>query len=172
MAAITPVAPDSTASFVEAVQPVRQNGSNAEQRLLDYVARFQAEGLAKGQHLANPAAISGEALKSLKGYFERASTLQDSAARKVQRMSESGEGTAQSGGQLTPLPGGPARERLEPAIHRAGEPAQRVEAVSDNELSRLVDVLVETTRFTMDTSLITAAGNNIARSATTLTRGQ
>ena len=171
MAAMVPVAPNGTGTSVQPVQHVGQNGMSAEQQMLDYIMRFQAEGLAKGQNLANPSAISGEALKSLKGYFERANALQDRATGKVQKMSESAEGKVETG-QLPALPGGPARERLEPAVQRTDVPAQRVEAVSDSELSRLVEVLVETTRFSMDTALITAAGNNIGKSATTLTRGQ
>jgi hypothetical protein len=176
MAAVTPVAPNSTATIegsIEAINPVRQGGPTSEQKLLDYIARFQAEGLARAQHLANPAAMSGEALKALNGYFERATALQDAAARKVHVMSEQGDGLLSGGSkELATLPGGPARERLEPAVHRAGAPGQKVEAISDAELNRAVDALMEVLRYSMDTAMVTTATNNISKSATTLTRGQ
>jgi hypothetical protein len=176
MTAVTPVAPNSTATVegaIESVNPVRQSGPTSEQRLLDYIARFQAEGLARAQHLANPAAMSGEALKALNGYFERATALQDAAARKVQVMSDQGDGAASgTGKELATLPGGPARERLEPAIHRASAPGQKIEAITEAKMSRAVDALMEVLRYSMDTAMVTTATNNISKSATTLTRGQ
>lgn len=175
MNAVTPVAPQTPVplqSAADAVSPLPQNGLTAEQRLLDYIARFQAEGLARGQHLGNPAAMSGEALKSLKGYFERATALQDRASGKVGAMSESADGVmANTESQLPALPGGPARERLEPARNAEG-PAQRVDSISDAELNRTVDALMEVLRYSMETSMITTATGNISKSATTLTRGQ
>jgi hypothetical protein len=176
MSAVTPVAPHGAAPMQSQVDaaPSGQNGQMTEQRLLDYITRFQAEGLAKAQHLANPAALSGEALKTLNGYFERANALQDSAARKARVMSESSDGMFSNGTaqQLPALPGGPARERLEPATRSGNLPAQQVEGVTDAELSRTVDVLVEVMRYGMEASMISTATSNVSKSAMTLTRGQ
>jgi hypothetical protein len=175
MSSVTPVAPSGAAPMQSPADaaPSSQNGPMTEQRLLDYIMRFQAEGLAKAQHLANPAAISGEALKALNGYFERATALQENAARKARVMSESSDGMLSSANNpLVPLPGGPAREHLEPAMRPAGMPAQKVEGITDAELNRAVDALVEVMRYSMETSMITTATNNVTKSAMTLTRGQ
>ena len=173
MEAVTSVAQGGAASLQPPVEPVGQNGPTSEQKLVDYVMRFQAEGLARAQHLANPAAISGEAVQALKGYLERASALYDSAARKARVMSESGDGLMTKGSnQLAVLPGGPARERLEPAVHASGEPVQKPENITDAELGQAVDVLVDVLRYSMETAMVSTATNNVSKSAMTLTRGQ
>src|SRR5688572_7782759 len=94
MTATTPISPSAAAPMQsqQAVEPI-QNNPTAEQKLMEYIARFQAQGLASAQHLGNPAAISGEALKSLKGYFERATSLQDKARAKEKVMSNQGDDT-------------------------------------------------------------------------------
>jgi hypothetical protein len=175
MTAVPPVAQNGAASLqspVEAAPPTGGNGPSVmEQKLLDYMMRFQAEGLGKAQHLANPAALSGEALKALKGYFERSSAVADSAARKANVMSESGDGML-TNGNLPALSGGPARERLDAASRTSGGPAEKVEGLTDAELSRTVDALMEVMRYSMETSMITTATNNITKSAMSLTRGQ
>ncbi len=176
MDALSPVAQNRTMpteTTALAVTSVRENGPITEQRLLDYLMRFQAEGLVKAQHLANPAAMSGEAIMALKGYFERTSALYDSAARKAQVMNESGDGIMSGGNnQLPALPAGPARERLEPTMSQTGLPAERVAGITDAELSRAVNMLVEIMHYGMETAMVTTATNNVSKSAMTLTRGQ
>lgn len=172
MTAVTPVSPDIATPLPAAQSVPGQNTLTAEQRLLDYILRFQAEGLASGQQLGNPAALSGEALKSLKSYFERANGLQENAARKVRAMSN-GEGIAAQGDvQLPALPGGPAREVLEPAIRRNEAVGEKVAGITDAELTNAVDALMRVLQYGMETAMVTTATNNISKSATTLTRGQ
>ena len=171
MAALNPVAPQN-AALPNAGGVGQQTASpTMEQRLLDYISRYQAEGLAKGQHLSNPAALGGEALKSLKGYFERATALQESWAKKAQVMSENGEGILSSGNmQLTSLPGGPASARLEPAMAKSGS-AEKVQGISDNDLERTVEALMQVMQYSVETTLISTATNNVSKSAMTLIRG-
>lgn len=172
MTAVTPVSPDISTPLSPAQSVPGQNSLTAEQRLLDYILRFQAEGLTSGQQLGNPAALSGEALKALKSYFERANGLQENAARKVRAMSN-GEGIMPQGDvQLPALPGGPARELLEPAVRRSEGVAEKVAGITDAELNHAVDALMRVLQYGMETAMVTTATNNISKSATTLTRGQ
>ena len=173
MAAVNPVAPES-AALPNTIGAAQQDVPlTLEQKLLDYIARHQAEGLAKGQHLGNPAALGGEALKTLKGYFERATALQESWARKAHVMSENGEGILSSGGgQLATLPGGPASKRLEPGVVRAGGAGEKIAGITDADLDRTVEALMQVMRYSMETGMITTATNNVSKSATTLLRGQ
>lgn len=174
MAVVTPVAQNGVAPS-QAMTPGAPGGNTvtAEQTLLDYVARFQAEGLASRQGLANPAALSGEALKALKGYFDRATDLQDSAVRKAQMMSENGSDLVpRSEGEVSTLPGGPARENLEPAAAQIEASADKVSGISNAELDQTIEALMTVLHYGMETSLIASASHNISRSGNTLLRGQ
>lgn len=172
MAAVNPVAPQS-AALPSTVGVAQQDMPlTLEQKLLDYIARNQAEGLAKGEHLGNPAALGGEALKSLKGYFERTTSLQESWARKARIMTENGEGNLSKGGtQLAVLQSGPASERLEPAMAK-GSPGEKIAGITEADLDRTVEALMQVMRYGMETGMITTATGNVSKSATTLTRGQ
>jgi hypothetical protein len=172
MAAVNPVAPQS-AQMPENVGVVQKDTPiTFEQNLLNYIANHQAEGLAKGQHLGNPAALGGEALKSLKGYFERGTALQDGWARKVRIMSENGEGTPSAGGvQLASLPGGPANEQLEPAMAKSGA-GEKIAGITDSELGRTVEALMKVMEYGVETNMITSATHNVSKSITSLIHGQ
>jgi hypothetical protein len=173
MTAVNPVAPQSVAlpGTVGAAQ--QEMPLTFEQKLLDYIARHQAEGLARGQHLGNPAALGGEALKSLKGYFERATALQESWARKAHVVSENREGMKPAGGglQLASLPGGPASDRMEPVMPKSGS-GEKIASVSDAELDRTVDALMQIMHFTVETNMLTSATHNVSKSVMTLIHGQ
>lgn len=171
MAAVNPVAPGAVPP--ETVGLAQKEAPALEHKLLDYIARHQAEGLAKGQHLGNPAALGGEALKSLKGYFERATALQDNAVRKANMMKESGEGvqSATGGMQLASLPSGPAGQRMDPVMAKSG-PGEKIAPVTDMDLERTVEALVQAMQYGVETSLISAATNNVTKSAMTLLHGQ
>jgi hypothetical protein len=176
MAAVTPVSPNNSLPLqpVDPAGPAK-NSLTAEQRLMDYIARFQAEGLARGQHLANPAALGGEALKALNGYFERATALQENAARKARAMSDdNSEIKAQDGAtQIAQLPAGPASDRLEPIAEIGEAPVERkVSGITDAELDRTVEALMAVMGYGVETSMITTATNNISKSSSTLIRGQ
>jgi hypothetical protein len=168
MAAVNPIASQSTA-LPNPVGVAEQNMPlSGEQKLLDYIAGHQAEGLAKAQHLGNPAALGGEALKSLKGYFERGTALQESWARKARVMSENGEG---GGVQLASLPAGPASEWLEPVAAKRGA-GEKIASISDTELQRTVDVLMKMMNYSVETNMITSATHNVSKSVMTLIHGQ
>jgi len=172
MTAVNPVTPQSVAVPNAASADPQSAPLTREQTLLDYIAQHQAEGLAKSQHLGNPAALSGEALKSLKGYFERATALQESSARKAHVMSENGEGILANGGtQLATLPNGPASSQIEPAMGKT-DSTEKVASISDTQLERTVDALMQVMRFGVETNFITSATHNASKSVTTLIHGQ
>lgn len=173
MAAATPVSPfaASPTQSPQAMEP-SQNGLTAEQRLIDYIVRFQAQGLASAQHLGNPAAISGEALKALKGYFERAAGLQDRLSEKGKGMSSTGDdGAMLTEAQLPDLPAGPARAPFEPTS-RIEEVGEKTENLSLVELQRVMDVMLEIMHYSLETSMVTSATGNVSKSVSTLMRGQ
>lgn len=172
MAAVNPVAPQSSVP-AETVGVAQKEAPSLEHKLLDYIARHQAEGLAKGQQLGNPAALGGEALKSLKGYFERATALQDSAVRKANMKKESVEGaqSATGGLQLTSLPSGPAGQHMDPVMAKSGS-GERIASISDTDLERTVEALVQSMHYSVETTLISTATNNVTKSAMTLLHGQ
>jgi hypothetical protein len=172
MAAINPVAAENAALPSPAGVAQQDMPLTLEQRLLDYIARHQAEGLAKGQHFANPAALGGEALKSLKGYFERATALQESWARKANVMSKNREAMGSAGGlQLASLPGGPASERMEPTEPKRGA-GEKIAGITDAELNRTVEQLMEMMQYSVETNMLTSVTHNVSKSVMTLIHGQ
>ncbi len=173
MTPATPI-PPSAASPTQSPQAMEssQNGLTAEQRLIDYIVRFQAQGLASAQHLGNPAAISGEALKALKGYLERAAALQDKLSEKGTGMSSTGDdGAFLTEAQLPDLPAGPARAPFEPTSRIEGV-GGRTESLSMVELQRVMDVMLEIMHYSLETSMVTSATGNVSKSVSTLIRGQ
>ena len=173
MTAAMPVSPNAASPTLssQTIQPA-QNGLTAEQKLLDYIMRFQAQGLSSAQHLGNPAAISGEALKTLKGYFERATALQDKISNKGKVMSGTGDnGSMLTEAQLPDLPAGPARAPFEATrgIEKVGE---KPESLSLVELQKVMDVMLEIMHYSLETSMVTSATGNISKSVSTLIRGQ
>ena len=173
MATVNPVAPQSAALPNPVGVSQQDMPLSFEQKLLDYVSRHQAEGLARAQHLANPAALGGEALKSLKGYFERATALQESWARKARIMSEHGDGMRSAGGglQLASLPGGPASDSMEPVMGTSSH-GEKISRISDAELDRTVEALMQMMNFSVETNMITSATHNVSKSVMTLIHGQ
>jgi hypothetical protein len=172
MTVVTPVAGQGEALSSVATSAPQELSATFEQKMLDYVARHQAEGLASGQHLGNPAALGGEALKSLKGYFERSNVLQESWARKAHNMSGDGKGLQPEGGmQLVSLPAGPASQRIEPPMANVSS-GERVESISEKALERTIDALMQTMRYTTESTMITTATHNATRSITSLIHGQ
>lgn len=147
----------------------------AEQKLLDYLAQYQAQGLQSGRNMGNPSALSGEALRALNGYFERATNLQEMASRKASAMSETGDKAlvpAQSGQPSAALQTG-SPEVLQPAHEQTAlEPAESVPPVDEAELERTIEVLLKVMHYSMETGMITTASGNISKSTQTLIRGQ
>jgi hypothetical protein len=171
---MTPVTPYADAPL-QSPQPITpgQSGLTAEQRLIDYIVRFQAQGLTSGQQLGNPAALSGEALKALKGYLERAAGLQDKISGKGRAMSEPSEGANSTvDAQLAGLPAGPAHTPLELAATRLESVGEKPAGVSLDELQRIMDFMFEIAQYNTETTMITSATNNISKSVTSLIHAQ
>src|SRR5215831_11273976 len=115
--------------------------STSERALTDFVSTLQ-NGSASGMpHLANPAALASQLFGSLRGYFERAQSL-EKAPKSTQSRSTDGDGLhvtlAVAGEPRTDLHGGPARENLEPADAEGG--ASSAASVSLAELQRAMDL--------------------------------
>jgi len=154
----------------------QQSGPISERKLFEYVAEIQAQSGMSGKapHLANPAALGGETLRLLQGYFERANKLHDSTSKRVQFMSEdSSRGAASAGNSdLTGLHGGPARQNFEPAERGAQDGVASVKPVGDADLDRTVDMLMRVLSFAVETNLLASGSGSVSRSVNTLLRGQ
>jgi hypothetical protein len=172
MAAVNPIMSQSAGAPTTAGALPEERALSLEQKMLDYIAAHQAEGLAKGQQLGNPSALAGEALKTLKGYFERATALQDSAARRTQAMDTNGNSLGSEGGlQLASLSPGPASGQLERAGASRG-PGEKISAITDADLEHTVEALMKMMHYTVESTLIGTATNNVSKSVMTLIHGQ
>lgn len=152
-----------------------QANVTSERKLFEYVAEIQAQSLLAGKagHLANPAALGGETLRLLQGYFDRAGKVQDLTSKKVQFMSDDksqAAGAAKDDGP--PVHAGPARQQLEPTGPGAGSAVGGVQPVADAELDRTVEILMQVLSFAVETNLVASGSGSISRSVNTLLRGQ
>lgn len=153
-----------------------QSNVTSERKLFEYVAEIQAQSLMAGKagHLANPAALGGETLRLLQGYFDRAGKVQDLTSKKVQFMSDDkGQAAAAAKDDGPPVHAGPARQQLEPAMAQsAGGAVNGVQPVADSELDRTVEILMQVLSFAVETNLVASGSGSISRSVNTLLRGQ
>lgn len=175
MVVVSPGAGNMSTSLMPLEQVAAKSPLTAEQRLTDYIAQVQAEGLAAGKNISNPAALGGVALKALNGYFERASSLHNKAVRKARAMSDDKTDTGKTE-EASKLPPGPASNNLQLASNK-GEVApakveKRVAGVSDADMDRAIDALLSVMSYSVETSMITTATNNLSKSTSTLIRGQ
>jgi hypothetical protein len=179
MPGLVPVAAQSAApleSAGAAGRPDQQSNVTTERKLFEYVAEIQAQSLMAGKagQLANPAALGGETLRLLQGYFDRAGKMQDMASKKVSLMSEDksqGAGATAKDGEA-PVHAGPARQNFEPVQQAPGGAAGAVQPIADTELDRTVEILMQVLSFAVETNLVASGSGSISRSVNTLLRGQ
>lgn len=148
----------------------------SERKLSEYVAEIQAQSLAAGKAglLANPAALGGEAMKLLKGYFDRLNKTENLTSKKVNFMSEDkGQGAdAAAKDNGSPVHGGPARQHFEPTAQTAsGGAVDGIQPMAEPELSRTAEMLLQSLRLASEGSLIASAASGFQRSTNTLLRG-
>jgi hypothetical protein len=173
---VTPVTPAPAEAPGAAGRSDPQQGNvTSERKLFEYVAEIQAQSLMAGKagHLANPAALGGETLRLLQGYFDRAGKVQDMTSKKVHFMSDDkSQAAAAAKDDGPPVHAGPARQQLEPAVPSAGGAVSGVQPVADAELDRTVEILMQVLSFAVETNLVASGSGSISRSVNTLLRGQ
>ena len=174
---VTPVTPAPAEAPGAAGRSDPQSNVTSERKLFEYVAEIQAQSLMAGKagHLANPAALGGETLRLLQGYFDRAGKFQDTTSKKVHFMSDDkGQAAAAAKDDGPPVHAGPARQQLEPAAPGAGGAGavSGVQPVADAELDRTVEILMQVLSFAVETNLVASGSGSISRSVNTLLRGQ
>ena len=144
-----------------------------ERPLMDFVASLQNSPASGMPHLANPAALASQLFGSLRGYFERAQSL-EKAPRSTQSRSTDGDGLhvtlAVAGEPRTDLHGGPARENLEPADAEGG--ASSAASVSLAQLQRAMDLALASMNFATETALVVRGTSQVSHSVNTLLKGQ
>jgi len=144
-----------------------------ERPLMDFVASLQSSPASGMPHLANPAALASQLFGSLRGYFERAQSL-EKAPRSTQSRGTDGDGLhvtlAVAGEPRTDLHGGPARENLEPADAEGG--ASSAASVSLAQLQRAMDLALASMNFATETALVVRGTSQVSHSVNTLLKGQ
>lgn len=170
--AVPVVASDVQAAAAVANDTALAGGARIEQPLLDFVAQMQGNPLGDASRLANPAGLAAELFGSLRGYLERARSLE-----MVTRLSAA---DAQDGGAIakasstpastaeTELHGGPAREPLEPVDRDSGGSFE----VSLAQLRRTMDVALASMNFWSETTLVVHGTGQVSHSTDTLLKGQ
>jgi hypothetical protein len=150
-----------------------QNAAGVETKLLDYIAKLQAEGMSR-QQFANPAALGNEAFKVLRGYLQHVRDFQVNGDIKGGGMSNADlstprEGKADAEAALAP---GPAKQSLETASAAGGAPAGEMNGVSGPELNRAIELLSGMLNLSLEMTFVGTATSNVTKSANTLIRGQ
>jgi hypothetical protein len=149
--------------------------ATSERPLMDFVASLQNSPGSGMPHLANPAALASELFGSLRGYFERAQTLERAPRSAQQNRSTDSDGvrvtlTSVAGGPQTDLHGGPARENIEPLDANGG--ASAAVGISLAQLQRAMDLALVSMNFATETALVVRGTSQLSHSANTLLRGQ
>lgn len=158
---------------VDTAAPAQQRASlGSEQRLIDFIAGLQAQGLTT-QQFSNPAGLASEALRALEGYFERVNSMNDQMRRAVNRTNQNEDlGSLSHAEQETQaLPGGPASQTLDAVVTSGNDEAGSVNKVTMNEIERLYDKLVDWAEFGAVTAIVSTASESVSRSTMTLVRG-
>ncbi len=148
--------------------------SISERPLTDFLATLQNSPASGMPQLANPAALAGELFGSLRGYFERAQSL-EKAPRTMQSRDAGSDGvhvslTSAPGEPPRDLHGGPAKENLGPADAYGG--VSRTGGVSLAQLQRAMDLALASMNFATETALVVRGTSQVSHSANTLLKGQ
>lgn len=148
--------------------------SISERPLMDFVASLQNSPTSGMPHLANPAALASELFGSLRGYFERAQSL-EKAPRATQSRGANGDAvhvtlTSLPSEPPTDLHGGPARENL--GFVDANGGVSWAEGVSLAQLQRAMDLALTSMNFATETALVVRGTSQVSHSANTLLKGQ
>lgn len=182
MPGLVPVAAQNAAPVPAAAEAAGTTGRSdpqtnvtSERKLFEYVAEIQAQSLMAGKagQLANPAALGGETMRLLQGFFDRAGKVQDLTSKKVHFMSDDkSQAAAAAKDDGPPVHAGPARQQLEPAAPSPDGSTSAVQPVAEAELDRTVEILMQVLSFAVETNLVASSSGAISRSVNTLLRGQ
>ena len=152
-------------------------GAAVERRLADFMAEVKATSIASGasSQLANPAALSGELFRSLRGYLKETGRVQEMFNRKDVRMDTNDSEVAGDPGavQLANLHSGPARAPLTANSGSTGEIGPSAKTVASIEdMKKLADRYAEIMNFGAMTSVVTGTASIVGHAVTSLTKGQ
>lgn len=173
MVVVPPVARNMNAPLMPVEQIAGGAPLTTEQRLMEYIARIQAEGLATRQHLSNPAALGSEAIRALYGYFERANALQNKAGRKARVMSDDDKTDSAAADESSQLPAGPASNNLQLVGNTEEIAAKKKDtSISEADFDRAIDAMLSVMSYSVEIGMITTASSNMSKSTSTLIRGQ
>lgn len=163
---VAPVVASDTQSAPAAGAPI-------EQPLLDFVAEMRGNALGDASHLANPAALASELFGSLRGYLERARSVEMATRMSADDTQADGAidmaSRTPAGAAEIELHGGPAREPFEP-VDRDG--ASATIGVSVAQVRRTMDVALASMNFWSETTLVVHGTGQVSQSTNTLLKGQ
>lgn len=143
---------------------------NSERDLLDFAASVRSSPMAGMPQAANPAALAGEIMGGLKGYFDKAQAMQD---RIMSQRLTSGDGAGVNVASLEPSAGPEGSSRLPGSEETAGDGSMsEFRKVGLAELERAQELALQSQFFLAETTVVTHAAGNIPHSINTLLKGQ
>lgn len=144
-------------------------GGTTERPLFDYMSEMR--GLAAtnlSNPMANPAALIGQVVGSMRGLVDRAHKLSQQAAKKAQANS----GSTLDVVHIEDLHGGPAVASLETDTG-AGEVRSSAAATSDmNNVEQLIDSLSDSLEFDVEATLVAIGTGQFTHTTEAVIRGQ
>jgi hypothetical protein len=180
MSAIPPLAapvtpsPGATPAPGETTDAATASTRVPERQIFDYAVELQQAALNDGGRLANPAALVGDVVEGLRGFFERARRSAN-FTKELEHKSHDGLLTTNAstiGEPPSTLHGGPAQQSLEPIGTDYDRPASS-EIDDTGELAdRLTDEMLNAAFVHVQARLIAAGTGHISGSVNTLLKGQ
>jgi hypothetical protein len=152
-----------------------ESGASAvnEKRMFDFFADVKATAIANGTsaQYANPAALGGEALRSMGGYLKQTARVQEMLNSKKDVRVTSAESADEAQEAKPALHAGPAKEQLSTTGRAEGGVSSPTVATIE-DLSLLADRYTEIMKFSVMTSVVTGGASIAGHAVTSLTKGQ
>ena len=184
MSEIGAVTQSAQLATTQAAQP-----TSLEAQLFSYMAQLQAQSVATGQSatLANPAMMSGELFRYLRGFIERQGLAEKVSFRQRQAVQKTPDGEVQQGaygmrfasldsGQ-TPLHAGPAADTLDKPSVLAANPEPQPHAPKSweemgAETKQFIDEMMVVLRFHTEATLVSGGTRKMVEDVNMLIRSQ
>lgn len=144
-----------------------------EKHLFEFLAEVKASSIANGTsaQYSNPAALSGEVLRSMRGYLKQSARVQEMFNGKKEVRVANAENGPEAADAKASLHAGPAKEQLSTSGKTEGGVSKTAMATIE-DLSTLADRYAEIMKFGMVTSVVTGGASIAGHAITSLTKGQ
>src|SRR5262245_12147915 len=155
------IAPDATHSLSLVQQAAEPSPGQNPQRLTEYLAAMNPNGLASG---ASPSQLAQNVIANLNGFFDRTQSIASRARALTDR-------TPLPRAAMTVVHRGPAESALSPSAMQVGpQPAKG--AVDGQQMDRVIQALSMMYDYSIETQLVVRGATQTSGAANTLLRGQ